>query len=173
MRYSKMGNWISLALLIIVGMGCGGGDGIKRVKVTGTVTADSEPFANGQIFFTPKNAKDKILGGGAVTDESGAFTVKHAKGQNGIEPGEYIVFFSKFMMPDGSEPPEAEEGDDSQVWERGAVQFVPPDYNSAISTQNIVSVGDSGETLEFSIPKLEPQAKKPGAQPAARPRGVK
>lgn len=160
MQHSVIGRSLLIATLMMIGSGCGGGDGIKRVKVTGTVTAEgSIPFANGQIFFTPKDNRAKIIGGGALTDENGQYSVRHAKGQMGIEPGEYIVWFSKYLLPDGSELPEQEEdGEPKQPWEMGGVQFVDSAYSNAQSTKNIVTVSSSGETLDFTIPELKPQS---------------
>lgn len=50
--------WFSLAILgafaLTSVVGCGG---VKRVRVSGTVTLDGQPFTGGHLVFSPDNAK--------------------------------------------------------------------------------------------------------------------
>ena len=146
------------ALCLLAAVGCGDST-IKTVPVGGNVTiGGSEPFANGTVVFVPVAGEGtKALGGSAITDENGHFVLKHAANAgSGIEPGDYKVVFSLFLMPNGDPVPEAETPADVKTPEElGAVQFVPPEYANMNSDKNKVTVESSGGEFDFDIPELK------------------
>lgn len=159
MKRSRIGKrGLTCLFVALASMGCGQDTGgLTLVKVTGQVTTDSEPFANGMVQFIPKQA-GKSTGGSAVTDENGYYSLKHTSNRKGIEPGEYNVRFSLLKLPDGSElPDQSEENHPKSPMELGAIEWVPLEYSSMSTTKNSVTVEESGGNFDFEIPKLEPQ----------------
>ena len=97
------------------------------LPVSGTLTIDGEPASHVTIVFTPDNATAG-QGGYTVTDDSGHFEVKHmsnVEGANGVEPGSYVLSFSKLTMPDGNPIPEGKDAADV-----GATESLPKKLSS-------------------------------------------
>ncbi len=47
----------------------------------------------------------KGLGGYAMADATGNFTIRHQSQQDGVEPGDYFAVFSLYLKPDGTPLP--------------------------------------------------------------------
>jgi hypothetical protein len=84
---------VSIILLLIgttVITGCGAD---PTVSVSGIVKLDGSPAANLLVYFTPKgNKESKVVGGSAVSDTQGKFTIVGDDGRPGLLPGKYTVF---------------------------------------------------------------------------------
>ena len=70
--------------MLLTGMGCGDGDGLPRVAVSGEVTLNESPLASGVISFVPLGSGPAT--GGAI--ENGVFKIAEEKGP---VPGKYKV----------------------------------------------------------------------------------
>ncbi len=81
---------IPASLLVVISMahfGCGGGDGLDRQPVSGSVSLDGAPLKEGQIqFFPASNSAEAIATGGTITD--GKYSIPKAEGPI---PGTYTV----------------------------------------------------------------------------------
>jgi hypothetical protein len=78
-------------LFVAIGLaasGCSGsGDDLPREPVSGTVTLDGQPLANGSIQFNPMTQSGSAVSGGA-TIQNGRFSIAR---ENGLVPGTYRV----------------------------------------------------------------------------------
>ncbi len=115
-------------LLALVAMaGCGGSDPNlpPRVPVEGTVTMAGQPLSHALVTFYPVG-QTRGRGGSGHTDEDGHYEAESAGHLGkGLPAGEYRVFVSKLVMPDGS-PYVAEEG--VSPMDSDARELVPPRY---------------------------------------------
>jgi hypothetical protein len=116
----------SIFLVILVLTGCGGP---MKYTVTGTVTFDGEPIADGHIAFIPEDAGQG--GGGRIT--KGRYTVQADPGKNRVE----VRAVKKMMIigPDGK-----------PVEDFGA--YIPPKYN--INTTLKADITEA-TTLDFPL----------------------
>jgi hypothetical protein len=134
-------------VVVIVGfVGCGG-DGLKRVPVTGKVTAKGVPIDNATISFIPTDA---TLGEGAIgnTDSMGVYVLSTGsrRGDSGVVPGQYKVRVSRFMDRDGTILKEFKQADNPF-----AMETVPAPYSTGDSTM-VVTVPEAGGTLDIDLP---------------------
>ena len=136
-----------LALMAaVVCSGCG--DGLKRVDIRGTITADGKPLDNAVLQFIPLEDTQGI-GGMGRSDQNGNFTViSSRKGDPGIPPGKYKVRVSRMVARDGTPlPPDAKQAD------AGGKESVPPRYTSLEGTTLTVTVPETGGDVPIVIPE--------------------
>jgi hypothetical protein len=67
--------------------GCGGGDGLDRYRITGTVTYNGKPVEFGSIFFEPTESVGKIAPTAYLPVRDG----KYDAGDEGPVKGKYRV----------------------------------------------------------------------------------
>src|SRR4051812_41369402 len=70
----------------LVGCGAAASDGPPREAVSGKVTLDGQPLAQGVIQFLPASNKEGVSGGAVI--EGGAYSIEAAKG---LVAGQYRV----------------------------------------------------------------------------------
>lgn len=135
--------WPMLGLLVLFS-GCGGGDGVHRVPIRGTLTSQgAKAIDEATLLFIPD---DGTPGDGAIgrTNESGAFTVISSRAADaGIPPGKYRVRVSRLVdgktrQPIPSGVPEADSS--------GAVESIPLPYSSANSPL-MAEIKEGGDCL--------------------------
>jgi len=89
---------VRLCLVIVASLvlvGCGGGDGAKRVpvfKVTGNVTLKGEPLPQAIVTFSPKEGQPVAFG---MSNDAGEFTLTTYDTGDGAAAGNYVVVVSK------------------------------------------------------------------------------
>ena len=81
---------LAVAAVLLALWGCGGGDGLPRQAVSGTVTLDGQPLDAALITFTPLGAGSDSTSGAAQV-AGGSFSISQA---DGLIPGEYRVAIS-------------------------------------------------------------------------------
>jgi hypothetical protein len=74
------------SLVAILLVGCGEGDGLDRVAVSGKVTLDGRPLAQGSIQFIPKDGDSRAAAHGEVVD--GSYSIPAS---DGPAPGAFSV----------------------------------------------------------------------------------
>jgi hypothetical protein len=130
------------AALATPGCGGGGGDNLPRQEVSGTVTLNGQPLADGTIQLMPMSQEQGTLAGGEVKD--GKFSIDRTAGP---VPGGYKVMIfsaggaapaSTGEMPGQAPPPPKE--------------LIPPQYNSA-STLNVEVKAEGPNTFDFPLKK--------------------
>ena len=138
--------YLAAAVVIAGFVGCGG-DGLKRVPVTGKVTAKGVPVDNATVSFIPTDAT-KGEGGIGTTDSMGVYVTLTGsrRGDSGVVPGQYKVRVSRFMDRDGTILKEFKQADNPH-----AMETVPAPYSTADSTL-VVTVPEAGGTLDVELP---------------------
>ncbi|HAH49058.1 MAG TPA: hypothetical protein DCM07_30315 [Planctomycetaceae bacterium] len=129
----------------------------KLVPVTGKVTLDGEPLSGVLINYIP--AQDQAGGEIAYgfTDEAGNYDLQvQMVGQapedsQGALPGNYRVYITKLVLPDGSAVPEILS--DAEAEEQGAKQLLPDQYSSPTATKLTAVVNTEATTNDFTLKK--------------------
>jgi hypothetical protein len=83
----------TIAILALAGVvGCAGteDDGIKLVKVTGTITADGKPLAGVRVSFLPAIGSPSFAPATGESGSDGSYTL-YCKNRPGAAPGKYKV----------------------------------------------------------------------------------
>lgn len=89
-------------------------DEAPRHPVAGNVMLDGAPGERVVLTFIPQSGTPG-LGGYAIVDAKGRFTVVDYNGKTGLQQGSYDVTFSKRTMLDGSPiPPSVPDGIDTR-----------------------------------------------------------
>ncbi|MEK6261563.1 MAG: carboxypeptidase regulatory-like domain-containing protein [Planctomycetota bacterium] len=152
---SNVRAWGLLFSMAALGIaGCGGPPPLKLadpVPAKGTVTVDDKPLAKALVYFVPDGAKVKGPGSSAITDESGNYelvTVISGKSKPGAIPGNYRVWISslvgpdgKLIVPDGVTPPA----------NLAAREVLPERFSSPMTSELKAVVADKGGTFDFKV----------------------
>jgi hypothetical protein len=77
----------AILLVLLVSTGCGDGSGL--VSASGTVTLDGQPLSGVVVEFRPSTAGGPSFFG--RTDSSGRYRMMRTAFQSGVAPGEYFV----------------------------------------------------------------------------------
>lgn len=88
-----------LALLAASVAGCGGGDGLERVAVSGSVTIGGEPVPNGVVRFKPAAGTEGPMANTMITD--GQYNIP---GDQGPVAGNYEVQVQAYEDPSAAAP---------------------------------------------------------------------
>lgn len=156
---------ISFALILC---GCSGGGeptySPDLVPCEGVVLIGDATAADVEIVFNPVSTTGKsereVRMAFATTGADGRFSLvcppggqfKDLNGFKGILPGEYVVTFHKFVMPDG-QPFTPEMAKDRGPQASGARDIVPPQFGSPQTSPLKAKIGLDGATdLEFKLP---------------------
>lgn len=110
--------------------GCGS-DLPPIAPLTGTVTMDGKPYANGSLMFTPTSGGRPSL---AATDENGKFKAMYNLNTSGALIGKHAVTF---------EPGGKVEVDEFKP-------YAPPAQNFKV-TPNEVTVAEGGTEVAFTL----------------------
>ena len=141
-EYGKRTSVPAVVLVAAVGLltlsGCGD-DGIPRVPVSGTVTLDDKPLAQGAILFQPTGGGPSA--GGTIVE--GEFTIP---GDRGPSPGTYLVEVRSYQgtgkkIPDPDFPGKMEEQ---------TRNVVPRRYNEQTTLRQEVSA-EGTNRFEFRL----------------------
>ena len=130
---------IGLGLLI----GCGGGSDLERMVITGKVTYQGQPVADGLIRFVPSGATKGPPAGAAIKD--GQYEVKAA---GGVPAGTCRVEIKGFNpLPQSNKPP---GGPDLVMMREAKEQYIPMKYNRE-STLEVTISADGGQVHDFDL----------------------
>lgn len=130
--------WMGVIFAVVVVAGCGP----KTSTVSGTVTFNAEPVANGAISFVPTDGKGPSAGG-LIKD--GRYTV------TGMMPGEKTVQLSSPVIA-------GTRKDDYGNETRIAEELMPPAWGRA--SQHTISVAAGSNTQDFAVEGPDPRTKK-------------
>ena len=127
--------------------GCGAGDGLERVPITGLLTVEETPLPNAVVQLLPAEGTPG-LGAVGMTDAEGKFEVISSReSDEGLPPGEYTVRVSRLVNPDGTVvPPDEPEADHPECRES-----VPRPYSGVNSPLKVV-ISPEGGDIKVNIP---------------------
>jgi hypothetical protein len=134
-----MARWVWLIGLVLLA-GCGRSSDIQRVIVSGKVSYQGQPIADGAILFTPvKGTKGPAA---AARIENGAYQAAIA---GGVPVGTHRVEVLAFRASSGSS-----QSSGSQVFQMAKEQFLPKQYNRESTLT--ATVDDNGkQTKDFEL----------------------
>ena len=128
--------FVMVALVWLVGCG-GGGDGMERVDVSGTVTYQGQPVQEGSITFDPQ-------GGGPVAGAQITGGKYQATGRGAVPVGNYIVRISATV-------------EDRENWVEDAMPYpptkelLPRKYNHESDLQREIPSGARNLEMNFEL----------------------
>jgi hypothetical protein len=97
MKFVQTGILTCLSLFLL----CGCGRDLPPIgPLTGTVTLDGKPYANGSLMFTPTNGGRPSV---AATDENGKFEAMYNLDTRGALIGPHTITFEPSVEADGEE----------------------------------------------------------------------
>lgn len=118
--------------------GCGeGGDGLKREAVSGKVTFNGKPLAQGTIQFLPTHGDQNAAAWGPIVD--GAYSIGAAEGP---AAGDYSVSITSAPSSPGGAATGTPPGDDSGQIDPHAI---PEQYNIRTTLNATVEEGKANE----------------------------
>ena len=124
-------------------VGCGSGNKLGRLPISGKISLDDNPLPNGSITFAPKDPQG--FSAGSVIASDGTYTILETKG---LPPGEYTVqIFSSYQ--EGNEagaPIHAGPELDKIV----TIERIPKEYNSE-TTQVVTVTKENDNIFDFDI----------------------
>ena len=133
-----------IATAIIVLAGCGD-RGPQRVIVSGLVTFNGKPLADGMIRFLPTADSQVPVSGSPIVE--GAYCVKN---RGGVPVGTYKVLIEGYRpmtLPTGvvgPMPPHSKDG-------VAKGQFLPPKYNTQTQLDAVIAPGSREATKSFEL----------------------
>ena len=131
---------------ILIGLtviGCGAKRGVEKVIVSGKVSYDGQPVANGQIYFYPAEGTKGPVSGAPIKD--GAYV---ARAKDGVPVGKHSVKIEGYRSRNASR-----DGDMlTQSAAGGApVQYIPSKYNQSTLLKATIP-GDNGKfALDYEL----------------------
>ncbi len=128
------------SVAVLGAIGCGGGESVHEVEVTGSVTVDGEPIDQGAISFVAVDGVART-GGGVIKD--GKYLARVAPGEKKV-----MVLGNKLV---GTEPL-YKDVPDSPTREKYEM-ITPPAYNAAHLTPLTATITESQENLDFDLSK--------------------
>jgi hypothetical protein len=125
-------------------VGCtGSGDDLPREAVSGTVTLDNQPLANGSISFMPPSGGGTATGGGS-TITNGKFSIPR---ETGLVSGTYnVAIYASEQRGERTKPAQAGGGKPSEL----AKELIPAKYNSQTELKSDIKKG-GGNDLKFTL----------------------
>lgn len=117
-----------------------------REAVTGAITLEGQPLADGMILFDPVDGQDTASG---ASIENGEYKVERSAG---LKPGKYRV---RITSADGKTPTNDEEAGGPGGSNIVSVDRIPPEYNEQSQQQVEIKAGGPNK-FDFGIPKARP-----------------
>ena len=129
--------WAALCLVFMF-VSCGADDGLERAIVSGSVTFDGTPIANGEIRFVPMDGTRGPISGAPIVD--GEYV---AKSNGGVPLGGHTVRIKAFTTDTKSGS--VDERDD------GEIQIIPAKYNR--DSNLTADVDGKSDQVDFELTK--------------------
>jgi hypothetical protein len=125
--------------------GCAGsGDDLPREPVSGTVTLDSQPLANGTIQFNPMSEATGTAVSGGATIANGQFSIAR---QNGLVPGTYrVAIYAAAKTGERTKPAEIGGAKRSEL----PKELIPSKYNANSELKAEIPKGGKSD-LKFDL----------------------
>jgi hypothetical protein len=133
---------LAAAVVAAAVSGCGGGDGLDRQSISGSVTLDGKPLEKGQIQFLPDVNAQGAATAGMAQIEGGSYSLSRA---DGLVPGSY-----KVSIYAGSGDAESAAPETPGAAPKIKKDLIPAKYNSqSKETAEVKAAG--GNTFNFDL----------------------
>lgn len=99
---------ISMGMLVLATLGCGGSDFPDPIPVTGTVTINGKPVEGAKVTFLSQTGGRSASG---TTDASGKYSLTTFNTNDGAIPDEYTITIAKYDAADTGEGIDDTEGE--------------------------------------------------------------
>lgn len=109
--------------LVFIGAGCGGGDSLQRLTVSGEVLVNGAPLEQGNIVLLPEEGTPGPSAGASI--KNGKFEISR---DNGPAPGKHKIQITSYG-PTGKKVTTTSEDDGSTREVDEIVQSIPEKYN--------------------------------------------
>jgi len=148
-HYWRFTHTLVFAALALATAGCsaGSGDDLPREAVSGTVTLDGQPLAEGLIQFTPAGGSTEggVPTGGGSLIKGGTFSISR---ETGLPPGTYNVAINAAeKRGERTKPAEVGGGKQTEL----AKELIPAKYNSKSELKTEITKGGSNSSLKFEL----------------------
>tara|TARA_R110002073_G_scaffold36582_18_gene106561 strand:- start:1128 stop:1586 length:459 start_codon:yes stop_codon:yes gene_type:complete len=137
----------SVLVLALASSGCDGTATYDVVAASGTVMLDNKPIEGVSVTLVPQRGI-KGRGGYATSSSDGTFTLQSAPEVNGVVPGNYLVLFRKYAMPDGSPVPPGTSAADANLINQLPEIYSHPEKSPIYAT--IPATGPEGLSFQLS-----------------------
>ncbi len=148
-KNSSFALMLSLACLLALQVGCGGGDdGGPYYRTTGKLTLDGNPLKSATVEFTPasKQGGDKATRGAiGYTNDEGDY-VMMIRDNDGCLPGDYTVSISTYAEPAGDGG-----GEEGAEEEQATPSTIHPAYSGLNSKLKATVTSDGENVFNFDL----------------------
>ena len=129
---------LSLCMLLLLSVGCGGDSNVGQVE--GVVRFDGEPVTRAMVSFYPADARASV----GFTDQEGHYELQYIKNTKGAVIGEHTVTISTKIDREDA-PPTSEFGG------KGREETMPPKYLERKKSVLVKTVESGRNTINFDL----------------------
>ena len=129
---------LSLCMLLLLSVGCGGDSNVGQVE--GVVRFDGEPVTRAMVSFYPADARASV----GFTDQEGHYELQYIKNTKGAVIGEHTVTISTKIDRE-DDPPTSEFGG------KGREETMPPKYLERKKSVLVKTVESGRNTINFDL----------------------
>ena len=129
---------LSLCMLLLLSVGCGGDSNVGQVE--GVVRFDGDPVTRAMVSFYPADARASV----GFTDQEGHYELQYIKNTKGAVIGEHTVTISTKIDRE-DDPPTSEFGG------KGREETMPPKYLERKKSVLVKTVESGRNTINFDL----------------------
>ena len=129
---------LTLCILLLLSIGCGGDRNIGKVE--GVVSLDGEPLKRALVCFYPTDGRASA----GQTDEEGHYELQYIRNVKGAVVGPHKVTISTYIDRE-DDPPASEFGG------KGREETMPPRYLDRRKTELSVTIESGSNTVDFEL----------------------
>ena len=129
---------LTLCILLLLSVGCGGDSNIGKVE--GVVSLDGEPLKRALVCFYPTDGRASA----GQTDEEGHYELQYIRNVKGAVVGPHKVTISTYI--DREDDPPA-----SEFRGKGREETMPPRYLDRRKTELSVTIESGSNTVDFEL----------------------
>ena len=129
---------LTLCILLLLSIGCGGDSNIGKVE--GVVSLDGEPLKRALVCFYPTDGRASA----GQTDEEGHYELQYIRNVKGAVVGPHKVTISTYIHRE-DDPPTSEFGGN------GREETMPPKYLDRRKTELSATIESGSNKVDFKL----------------------
>ena len=129
---------LTLCILLLLSVGCGGDSNIGQVE--GVISLDGEPLKRALVCFYPTDGRASA----GQTDEEGHYELQYIRNVKGAVVGSHKVTISTYIDRD-DDPSTSEFGG------KGREETMPPKYLDRKKTELSATIKSGSNTVDFKL----------------------